>query len=359
LGTTLSMVAFWRAVEKDGEGGSGWGVLFFVGLATGLLAKGPVALVLTGIPAGGWVLWRKQWKKAWRRIPWLRGSVLCLMLSVPWYWLAETKTPGFLDYFLVGEHWNRFMIAGWEGDLYGEAHDHLRGTIWLYWLAAASPWSAAWLLALGRRECRRRIGRIFEEDADWIAYLVLWATAPMVFFTLAGNILWTYVLPGLPAFALLTAEVVLGERAPPAQSSSSRERQVRTALRVATATSALFALGMVLTTGYEVLEGKCQKGLVTAYRADLGGAAGGLIYLVKRPHSAGFYGRGTARLAERAEDAEPYLRNATVDYFAVREADVERLPQAVASRFENLGTFDGYCLLKENGLSGKLSSIEP
>jgi 4-amino-4-deoxy-L-arabinose transferase-like glycosyltransferase len=28
----------------------------------------------------------------------------------------------------------------------------------------------------------------------------------MLFFTVSGNILWTYVLPGIPAFALLVAE---------------------------------------------------------------------------------------------------------------------------------------------------------
>ena len=33
-------------------------------------------------------------------------------------------------------------------------------------------------------------------------YLLAWALAPLVLFTMAGNILWTYVLPGLPAAAL-------------------------------------------------------------------------------------------------------------------------------------------------------------
>ncbi|MCP5775900.1 hypothetical protein NL389_39350, partial [Klebsiella pneumoniae] len=35
------------------------------------------------------------------------------------------------------------------------------------------------------------------------AYLWLWALATPVFFTFAGNILWTYLLPALPAWALL------------------------------------------------------------------------------------------------------------------------------------------------------------
>ncbi|HID50060.1 MAG TPA: phospholipid carrier-dependent glycosyltransferase, partial [Chromatiales bacterium] len=47
LGTTLSMLAFWRAMRGDGRR---WGYLVFVGLAIGLLAKGPVTIVLTGLP---------------------------------------------------------------------------------------------------------------------------------------------------------------------------------------------------------------------------------------------------------------------------------------------------------------------
>jgi hypothetical protein len=36
--------------------------------------------------------------------------VLIAVLCVPWYWLAELKTPGFLDYFLVGEHWKPWKV---------------------------------------------------------------------------------------------------------------------------------------------------------------------------------------------------------------------------------------------------------
>src|SRR3954453_8959770 len=58
LGTTLTMAGFWLALEDaDGPGPKfpqwlKWraGTLFFGGLILGLLAKGPVALVLSGSP---------------------------------------------------------------------------------------------------------------------------------------------------------------------------------------------------------------------------------------------------------------------------------------------------------------------
>jgi len=33
--------------------------------------------------------------------------------------LQNTKTPGFLDYFYLGETSKRFIVSGWQGDLYG------------------------------------------------------------------------------------------------------------------------------------------------------------------------------------------------------------------------------------------------
>ena len=101
------------------------------------------------------------------------------IVVVPWYWAAEHASPGFLDYFLVGEHWKRFVEPGWTGDLYGTAHARPHGMIWLFWIASGLPWS---LLALGwvtrtalvRRDDARRL------VADpWLAYLTLWALAPL------------------------------------------------------------------------------------------------------------------------------------------------------------------------------------
>ena len=75
MGTTLCMVAFWRAVQ-DETARSPWGWAFFVGIAIGLLAKGPVATVLTGLALAPWVVLSKAWRVTWHRLPWVRGSLL-------------------------------------------------------------------------------------------------------------------------------------------------------------------------------------------------------------------------------------------------------------------------------------------
>lgn len=362
LGTTLSMAAFWLAMADNIRGSRIWGYLFFVGLAIGLLAKGPVALVLTGLPIGLWVVLQRQWKKAWCRIPWLTGLMLCLALSVPWYYLAERKTPGFLNYFLIGEHWKRFVVSGWEGDLYGNAHSHPLGTIWLHWLLTALPWSLVLLSALCRKALYRRGGQMLNDSKGWLIYLALWAVAPMVFFTLAGNILWTYILPGLPAFALLVSEIVPVSSGCTTGAASFAElyaeqkrlpssllptKGTKTIYRLATGTSLLFAFVIVLVAGDVIPVNKSQKGLVMAYQKELIGLKGQLIYFHRRPHSAEFYSGGNAILAERVNDLNAYFQSPAPDYFAVKDSYMKRLPEPIVSRVETLGKFDGYYLLRE------------
>jgi hypothetical protein len=120
---------------------------------------------------------------------------------LPWYLMAEGRSPGFIEYFIVGEHIYRFLVRGWSGDLYSNAHGVPRGTVWLYAVAAALPW--ALVLPLARLAGTLRHGSVIELPQR--RYLLLWVLWPCVFFTAAGNIIWTYVLPAMPALALLAA----------------------------------------------------------------------------------------------------------------------------------------------------------
>lgn len=342
LGTTLCMVAFWQALAITGRAGKIWGYAFFVGLAIGLLAKGPVAVVLTGFPIGIWVFWKRQWVTIWQRLPWCGGLLLTAILSLPWYWLAELKTPGFLDYFLVGEHWQRFTVPGWTGDLYGNGHRQPKGTIWLFWLVCALPWSLllpAWLLST---KGWKRIPERLTETDGWLLYLVLWGISPMVLFTLASNILWTYVLPGLPAFALLTAEFIKSPARGETVHSSVGKLQWASTFMLS-----LFGLALVIVSlGYGPA-GKSQKELIVSYEKNRLRQEGPLVYLFKRPYSAEFYSRGKALLAQDLTAAEALLQNDTVDYFVIRERDLSRLPAAFHSQTINLGLLNGNVILMD------------
>lgn len=338
--TTLCMVAFWRCMKSDGPSRRLWGYAFFAGLAMGLLAKGPVALVLTGVPVGSWILVTGNWRTACRKIPWISGLLLTIALSLPWYLLAENKTPGFLDYFLIGEHWQRFLVPGWKGDLYGSGHLRPRGMIWLYWLVCTLPWSIAVPLMCWRKQFRDFLVKLFSQRDEWILYLLFWAVVPMLFFTMARNILPAYVLPGLPAFALLLAMLF----------QSSMDPKQFTSVRGLTWTTSSMTLLCILALVFVSLgygpATRSQKKLVTAFQESRGEESR-LTYLFKRPFSAEFYSDGQAELAKTIQETEPLFKNGRLDYFAVAANRFEQLPESFQNRVIGLGLFDRYYLLRE------------
>lgn len=335
LGTTLSMVSFWIAVKGEGKSSRIWGYLFFVGLGIGLLAKGPVAMVLTLFPVGVFVAWKRQWPAAWPRMPWLSGIMLMTFIALPWYLAAERATPGFLKYFIVGEHWERFTNSGWRGDLYGTAHSRPHGIIWLYWLGATFPWCFVFIGTLLRRSGRAKA--LIAED--WTSYLLLWAVTPMLFFSLAGNILWTYVLPGIPAFALLVSEL-LGPEIP---SCNGRSRWL---LASAGLTIPLVFAAIVLIVSPREAVKVSQKDVVSEYREARTSQASRLVYLYKRPYSAEFYSNGRALEVNGPEVAEPLLHSG-VNFFAIEKGTFFKLPEWFKARLEKVGDYGKYELFSE------------
>jgi 4-amino-4-deoxy-L-arabinose transferase-like glycosyltransferase len=341
LSTTLCMAAFWRALHG---GGRIWGYLFFAGLAAGLLSKGLVPFVLTAVPLGIWVIWKKKWA-ALRLLPWAGGTVLCLALALPWYLLAEHRAPGFLSYFFIGEHLGKFMKTGWSGDLYGTSHGKPRGTIWLYWLLAAFPWSLAFLGTMLRRKLRPKATDVVVTVDDWTAYLTAWAAAPMLFFTLAGNIMVTYIMPGLPAFALLMADLL---RTGPAAEGAAAAAPRRSSGWVLTGLLAvpLLVLVLMLTSGPALVSERSQKEVVRLYTSLRSGPDARLVYLFTKPHSAKFYTRGKVIRAD-AEDAGQYLGGGAESYFVVRNGDFVWLSPAFLDRLVPVRKFKFETLLRE------------
>lgn len=206
FGITLTMVAFWRSVVL---GQKLWGYAFFVGIAIAMLAKGPIGVVLMGIPIFIWVLCENKWKDLWRHLPWVYGTLITLVVVLPWYIMAEIRTPGFLHYFIIGEHFERFLVKGWKGDLYGSGRAHVVGTIWLFGIVAMLPWSLLLLAAPFVKFMRKSLAIPSVFNNNWQLYLWLWALTPLVFFTIARNVLVTYVISALPAFALLLTPLVV------------------------------------------------------------------------------------------------------------------------------------------------------
>ncbi|MFP4332591.1 MAG: ArnT family glycosyltransferase [Campylobacterales bacterium] len=202
---TLSLVSFLMVIN-DQKGF--WNYLFFAGIGLGILTKGPLAHVIVGGVVFLWLIFSFKSRFAMLdKFEWKSGVLIVLIVSLPWYIIAEFKTPGFLEYFIIGEHIGRFLDSGWSGDRYGYVHNNPLGAIWLMWLVATLPWGVYGGYLLVKSLISKKLNAVdfgIFRDSN-IFFLIVWALFVMLFFTISKNVIWTYVAPSLPAFAILLA----------------------------------------------------------------------------------------------------------------------------------------------------------
>ncbi len=274
-----------------------WAYLGFIGLAIGLLAKGPLTLVLVGGPIAVYLAWHKaRWQQFMRAYPWFFGIILVTTLVLPWYILAELKTPGFLNYFIVGEHFLRFVDPGWQGDLYGTAHQQVYGTIWLNALVASLPWWPMVLIIIllsWKKGFSTTLKHIFK-SMPMVSFVVSWALFCGAFFTFSGNILWTYLLPSMIAMALVFAHLI---NSLPARQWYQRVPYL--ALLAPTLMVVAVCVGMINPNIW-----KTEKYLVSFVQEQ---GKSNLYYYKDLPFSARFYSTDTVQNLD--EEALSYLQS--------------------------------------------------
>lgn len=337
LGVTLTMTGYWLCVAEPSEHRRVWGYVFFVGVAIGLLAKGLIGAVIPGLSIVIWATHQRRWGDSWRRLPWIGGVLLTIVLVLPWYVDAEIHTPGFLRYFIIGEHFDRFLVSGWQGDHYGSSRPHPFGTIWLAGLACTMPWSVMLIGLLFRHKVRQELLRKAIFNDSWFSYLIYWTVAPLLFFTFTPNILLTYVATSLPAFALLAAHA-LWQR----NRLQDRYTFVAACMIVPSLTLAATAFALAKPGSREL---PTQAGIVATTKMLEGVGADNLVYIFNRPYSAEFYSRGAAMLATSNEEAEQAYDNGA-KYFAVAKGSYDRLSEGLRQRLEVIAEKNNTLLLR-------------
>ncbi len=322
--TTLSLIAFWRAVVMEEKI---WGYWFFIGLGLGLLAKGPLAGLLVGMPLFVWILWHGYWQACWRRLPIVVGLLLMLAIALPWYILAEHATPGFLNYFIVGEHIQRFLTPGWTGDLYGFAHQAPLGMIWLYAFLGFMPWSlvmVVWWFGFDKQTPTN------EHDL-WRRYLVLCGIMPLVFFTFARNIIYPYVFPCLPFMALWFSEFV-------ARLKGNQHQELKLAL-LASVSGVIFLLATALFVFYPDVASKSQDRVVALFLKQHPNPKDDLLYWAPQvEYSAQFYAKGHVRATLDESVLRTWLKDGKRHYLVTSSIDYVPFPESLKAWLHPVGT---------------------
>ncbi len=194
---SASLFAFLVAMrsEQRSQREHRWMLAMWASLGLAVLTKGPVALVLCGATLVIYSLLTRQWY-LWRRLRWMSGLALFAVITVPWFLLVSRRNPEFAQYFFVQEHFQRFATDVSR-----------RPGPWWYFLpilaAAVVPWSAV----LWRQRRTVDAAPVTPRDvAPRIElFLLIWIAVVAVFFSASQSKLLPYVLPAMPALAVLLA----------------------------------------------------------------------------------------------------------------------------------------------------------
>ncbi len=319
-----------------------WSLLVFLLLAGGFLTKGPVALVLFGLPVAGFMLVRRSWEPLGRHA-WWSGLALFVLLVAPWYLSAELRNPGFLRYFFVNENLLRYLTPHY-GDQFGTGHQYVRGSAAVFFVLASLPWAplAAWRLV---RKGRRRLRRSLEDDGALL--LLLGFTTMVGFWCCARQLLPTYLLPSIPLFAAWAGLVVFDDR-------SELPRLSRIAGGAA-------VLWLVAVTAFAVVEATgSARGVIASARARASNRNPPVhvVFAGRTPFSAWFYGADLVVGHPREPVAASLTRAASFSppaLVALRAQDRELVPESQRSRLPPVATGDHWLVLDDPILGGRAS----
>jgi len=176
---------------------------FFAALGLGMLVKGPVALVMAGLPVFLFVLLGNRWRDL-RNHAWVLGFAVFFLIAAPWYILMQQANPDFLYYFFVNENFKRFLFKEY-GDQYGAGREFFRGMALLWFLISNLPGVLLILIPACSREGLAKLAGIWKKQALADDLPLLGFLTVTLFWCLTSRVLITYVLPTVPFFSVWLA----------------------------------------------------------------------------------------------------------------------------------------------------------
>ena len=243
---TIALLAWWEWRESSSRL---YLAAFFVFIALGMLAKGPVAPFLAAVIIIVYALANHERKLIWKTL-WWPGIVLFCAVALPWYIAVDLRNPQFFREFIL-EH----NLARFSSNLY-----HHPEPFWYYipvTALALVPWIAFVIAATAesirvwwseRREARS------EPDLQlhFSMFACCWLIIPVVFFSISQSKLPGYILPSIPAGGILLAIYLMGR--------VEREASLPRWLAIIHATIASAPVLPALVVGYLVMNHRLPSG---------------------------------------------------------------------------------------------------
>ncbi len=164
----------------------------FVGLA--VLAKGPAGVVLAGGAVSIWAIVTRHWRAAFRLLDPVAVIAFCAV-ALPWYVLCALRNPEFVHVFIFEHNFERYLTPIFQH----------RQPFWFFvpiTLLAILPWTV-FLIPAATEGVRLRGERVWRRSPGF--FFACWALFPILFFSFSQSKLPGYILPAIPALALVVA----------------------------------------------------------------------------------------------------------------------------------------------------------
>ena len=174
--------------RESGRPWTGFAALFGAMCAAAFLTKGLIAIVLSGSIFFIWAVSTGRLATTLRTLVLSPAPIVFLLLAAPWFLAVENRHAGFLDFFFIREHFQRFTTAASKrtGPVYYFVPVLLLGFLPGIAFFARGFWKAL-------------------RGSDSAFFFFVWFTVVFVFFSISGSKLPPYLFPAIPAAAILAA----------------------------------------------------------------------------------------------------------------------------------------------------------
>jgi len=176
-----------------------WMLGCWAAMAFAVLTKGLIGVLIPAASLSAYAVWQRDWILL-RRLNLRWGLPLFTAIAVPWFALAARANPQFLRFFFVREHFQRFLTP----------IEH-RTEPWWFFAPVLVLGIMPWLPQAVRALIVVPGARLRRGQFDAARLLWIWCVFVLIFFSFSDSKLIPYILPVIPALALLCAGQKGGE----------------------------------------------------------------------------------------------------------------------------------------------------
>ncbi len=175
-----------------------WYMGFYVLISLGVLTKGPVGIVLPGMSILGFLFYVGKFREVFKEVKVLLGMIIMTIIIMPWYILVTLKNgDNFINSFFGYHNLERFTEV---------VNGH--SAVWYFYFLVViigfMPWSMYLPLAMSKLNILQRLKwQNSSRESQLGLFMLFWFLVVFIFFNVAVTKLPSYMLPLMPASAIL------------------------------------------------------------------------------------------------------------------------------------------------------------